>query len=280
MILVTGATGSIGRALVHELTLPFTAFVRSESGGRDLGCPFMVGDFDDPESVTAAMKGIDALFLNAAGAQPVDGEQPMVAQQKRVIDAARDAGVRYIVKISVLGAAAGGLLATGAHWAIEQHLKASGIDWTILHPNGFMQNFQTGAGLLSQDGTLIGAVGDAKVSYIDAADIAACAAALFTRPRPGETLVLTGPEALSTTEIAGKLTAARGKPVTYTAVTATEMAEAIKAQGLPPQFAEDVATLWAQVSDGSLAPVTTTVQDITGRPPRTFDAYLAALPRA
>src|SRR5690242_5842286 len=114
MILVTGATGSIGRALLGRLNQPRTAFVRSAAKGEDLNCPYVVGDFDDPESVTAAMRGVDALFLNGAGAQPTTGEQPMVAQQKRLIDAARAAGVRYLVKVSVLGAKPGGKLATGA----------------------------------------------------------------------------------------------------------------------------------------------------------------------
>jgi NAD(P)H dehydrogenase (quinone) len=276
MILVTGATGSIGRSLIRQLDQPFTALVRSEAKGKALGCPYVVGDFDDPQSLTKAMSGVDTVFLNAAGAQPTDGEQPMIAQQKRAIDAAEDAGVSYVVKISVWGAKPGGKLATGAHWEIEQYLKASGMGWTILQPNGFMQNFITGAGLLTHDGNLIGPTGDSQISYIDCADIAACAAVLLTtRNRAGETLVLTGPEALSNADIAAKLTAALGREVHYTPVSAADMAKGIKARGLPSTFADDVAALWAETADGSLAPVTPTVQELTGRRPRTFDDFLA-----
>ncbi|MET0233257.1 MAG: NAD(P)H-binding protein [Kibdelosporangium sp.] len=280
MILVTGATGSIGTALTRLLPPgTCTALVRDEAKGQALGCPFVVGDFDEPDSVAAAMRGVDALFLNAAGAQPTDGEQPMVGQQKRVIDAARAAGVSYIVKVSVLGAKPGGKLATGAHWEIEQYLKAAGIRWSILRPNGFMQNFITGAGLLTNDGDLIGPAGDSEISYIDCADIAACAAALLTtRDKAGETFVLTGPAALSNSDIAGKLTVALGRTVRYLPVPAEEMAAGIKAQGLPARFADDVAALWAETGDGSLAPVTPAVRQLTGRDPRTFDEFLADLP--
>jgi uncharacterized protein YbjT (DUF2867 family) len=220
--------------------------------------------------------GVDVLFLNAGGAQPAAGEQPMVAQQKRLIDAARAAGTGYVVKISVWGAEPGGKLAGGAHWEIEQYLKASGLSWTILQPNGFMQNFMTGAGLLASDGDLVGSTGDGKVSYIDCADIAACAAATLTgRRRDRETFVLTGPEALANTEIAAKLSTALGRTVTYVPVSTGEMAANLIAQGLPEQFARDVAALWEGVADGSLAPTTTAVQELTGRPPRSFDEFLA-----
>jgi NAD(P)H dehydrogenase (quinone) len=276
MILVTGATGSIGRSLVGQLTEPFTAFVRTEAKGQALGCPYVVGDFDDPTSLAVALKGVDVLFLNAGGAEPVVGEQSMIGQQKRVIDAARAAGTAYVVKISVWGAKPGGKLAEGAHWEIEQYLKASGLSWTILQPSGFMQNFITGAGLLTVTGDLIGASGDSKVSYIDCVDIAACAATLLTNPsRTGETFVLTGPEALSNTEIAAKLSAAQGRTVNYVAVSAEEMAVRLITQGLPDQFAHDVAALWANVADGSLAPTTTAVQELTGRAPHSFDEFLA-----
>lgn len=149
MILVTGATGSIGRHLVRLLLdqrVPVKALVRDEAKGRVLGCDVVVGDFDDPGSLAAAMEGVDRLFLNAGGAQPVDGEQPMIRQQRAVIDAARSAGVSRVVKISVWGAHRGGRLAEGAHWEIEEYLKASGLVRSILQPSGFMQNFVTGAG--------------------------------------------------------------------------------------------------------------------------------------
>lgn len=280
MILVTGATGSIGRPLVRRLQetgVAVKALVRDEAKGRSLGCDLTVGDFDDPGSIAAALEGVDRLFLNGAGAQPLDGEQPMIRQQKAAIDAARKAGVDKIVKVSVWHAHKGGRLAEGAHWEIEQYLRTSGLGWSLLQPSGFMQNFLTGAGSFTTGGNLIGSYGDAPVSYIDCEDIAACAATLLTKPYGnGETFVLTGPEALTQTQIAEKLSAALGHTVGYVDLPPEELATTLKSQGLPRSFADDVAALLKDVANGSLAATTSTVEDLTGRPARTFDDFLAA----
>ncbi|MFC4121555.1 SDR family oxidoreductase [Nonomuraea zeae] len=277
---MTGATGSIGTHLVRLLLdrgVPVKALVRDEARGSALGCELVAGDFDDPSSLAAAMRGVDRLFLNAGGAQPVDGEQPMIRQQRAAIDAARAAGVSRVVKISVWHAHRGGRLAEGAHWEIEEHLKASGLGWSILQPSGFMQNFITGAGAFTTDGELAGAYGDAGVSYIDCHDVAACAAALLTGSAGlGETYVLTGPRALSHAEIAQELSTALGRTVGHVALSPDELATALRAQGLPERFADDVAELSRQVATGSLEATTDAVRELTGREPRTFAQFLAA----
>jgi NAD(P)H dehydrogenase (quinone) len=283
MILITGATGSIGRHLVHRLQqdgVPFRALVRDRDRGLSLGCDLSVGDFDDPASIAEAMRGVDSLLLNGAGALPASGEQPMVRQQRAVIEAARAAGVSRVVKVSVWGAREGGLLALGAHWQIEQSLKSSGLEWSLLRPSGFMQNFLTGAGAFSEDGDLVGAQGESRVSYVDCYDIAACAAELLTSGPggrgAGRAYTLTGPEALTQAEIAGQLSAALGRTVRYVDLTSAGFAARLRAQGLPPQFADDVVTLWDEVATGSQSAITPDVAELTGRPPRTFAAFLAA----
>lgn len=276
MILVLGATGTIGRHLVHRLRgAEVTAFVRDEAKGAELGCPYVVGDLDDPDSVAAAMTGVDRVFLNAGGARPADGEQPMVRQQRTAIDAAVAAGVEHVVKVSVWHARENAPLAEGAHWQIEQHLVASGLDWNVLRPNGFMQNFGTGTAVFTEHGNLLGAYGDARVSYVDCADIAACAATLLTgEPTSGGVFVLTGPEALTHTEIAARLSALARRDIRYVDLPARDFADRLTALGLPAPFAGDVAALFADVASGRLAPTTTDVTDLTGRPARTFDEYL------
>lgn len=277
MILVTGATGSIGRHLVRRLRereATFTALVRDEAKGRALGCPYVVGNFDDPDSIAAALAGVDRLFLNAGGAVPVDGEQPMVHQQTTAIDAAVEAGVSKIVKVSVWGAKKGGRLAEGAHWAIEQHLKESGVDRTVLQPSGFMQNFLTGAAVFTDDaGNIVGAYGSSRVSYIDCADIAACAEVALTGGHRG-TFVLTGPESLTHKEIAEKLSTMAGREVDYVDLPPEELADTLTTKGTPARFAQDVATLFAEVASGTLEATTTSVTDLTGHRPRTFDEFL------
>ncbi len=278
MILVTGATGSIGRHLVRRLRerdVAFTALVRDEAKGAALGCPYVVGDFDDPDSIAAAMTGVDRLFLNAGGAVPAEGEQPMVRQQMTAIDAAVRAGVSRIVKISVWGATEDGLLAEGAHWTIEQHLKESGADRTVLRPSGFMQNFLTGAAVFTDDaGNIVGTYGDSRVSYIDCADIAACAEAALTGSHTG-TFVLTGPQALTHTEIAAQLSTVAGREIRYIDVPPKRLVATIVALGAPTHFAEDVAALCANVADGTLSTTTTAVTDLTGHQAKTFADFLA-----
>jgi uncharacterized protein YbjT (DUF2867 family) len=276
MILLTGASGSIGRHLVRSLRdSDITAFVRNAKTGDELGCPYVVGDFDDPDSIAAAVKGADRVFLNAGGAQPVNGEQPMVRQQRSVIDAAVEAGVDHIVKVSVWHAREGGRLAEGAHGVIEEHLKASGIGWSLLQPSGFMQNFRTGAGVFVEDGNILGAYGDSRVSYVDCVDIAACAAALLTgEPRHGETFVLTGPQALTHAEIAARLSTVAGREIRYVDLPAQAFADRLASAGLPEAFAQDVAELFTEVAEGKLAATTTAVADLIGRPPRAFEEFL------
>lgn len=284
MILVTGATGSIGRELVRRLVqdgAPFRALVRDEAKGRALGCDFVVGDFEDPGSIAAAFDGVDRLFLNGTGARPVDGEQPMIRRQKTVIDAAREADIEHVVKVSVWHARQGAPLSQGAHWQIEEHLKASGLSWSLLQPAGFMQNFLD-AGAFTPDGRLISSYGHTPVAYIDCRDIAACAFTLLTgtRGRRDETFVLTGPEALTDADVADKISAALGRHVGTVELSPHDMATAMKSQGMRARFAEDLAVLVEEVAAGAQATTTTAVRDLTRRPPRTFDDFLAANLRA
>ncbi|KDN86581.1 NAD(P)H-binding protein [Kitasatospora cheerisanensis] len=279
MILVTGATGSIGRHLIDQLAhteVEFRALVRDRAKGRDLGCDYVIGDFDDPASLAPAFEGVDRLFLNGPGAQAVDGEQPMVRQLGAAIDAAAAAGVERVVKISVWHAAPGGLLSEGAHWELDRRLAASGLPWTVLQPSGFLQNL-LGPAAFTPDGRLISRYGDGPISHIDCHDIAACAATLLTGPaRPGETFVLTGPEALTDAQLADRLALALGRPVDRTVLTPEALAAALAGQGAPLAFANDLADLLRGAAAGSLAEVTTAVPDLLGRPARTVDEFFAA----
>jgi NAD(P)H dehydrogenase (quinone) len=279
MIVVTGATGAIGRHLVAALTaagVPFRAMVRDPARARGLECALVRGDFDDPATLPAAFAGADQLFLNAGAAGPVDGPQPMVRQQVTAIDAARAAGIGHVVKVSVWRAGVGSPLAEGAHGEIERHLAGSGPTATLLRPGGFMQNFVTGVAGFTPAGELIDPYAGARVSYIDCADIAACAAAVLTGgPGRGAAHVLTGPEALTATDIAARLSAALGRTVPTIAPSSDELRAGLVARGLPAAFAADVATLSREVAAGALASTTTAVEDLTGRPARTFDRFIA-----
>nr|WP_051393752.1 NmrA family NAD(P)-binding protein [Glycomyces arizonensis] len=311
MILVTGATGSTGRYLVRQLKERGTAFralVRDRAKGEALGAipaqgdrtandriptdhganrraegghavsEYAIGDFDDPASLAAAMVGVDRVFLASPGAQAVEGEQPMIRWERNVIDAAKDAGVQYIVKLSIWNAAPGRPMSEGGHGVTETYLKSSGIAWTMLQPGGFMQNFLTPtAGLTDEHGNLIGPVGEAPVAFVDTYDLAAAAAALLTEaPRPGESYVITGPEALAYREIAAKLSMGRGHHVGFVGETSEAIAKRLRGFGLPEGPAHELASLYDTLGAGAYSETTDAVERLTGIAPRSFDQFMAA----
>nr|WP_062333178.1 NAD(P)H-binding protein [Herbidospora sakaeratensis] len=263
-IVVTGATGTIGRALIGELGGAALAVVRRPEQGADLGCEHVVGDLERPESIPVGPG--DRLFLNSS-IWP-----GFVAAHRAVIDHAAARGAAQVVTVSVRGATPAGLLASGLHGQVDDHLTASGVPWSILAPVGFMQNL---AGDVDDEGRIFGAYGRGPVGYIDARDIAAVAAALLTRP-VGEnaTYELTGPAAPTHDEIAAELTRALGRPVRYVDMSVEEGAEHFGKRGLPAEAARDLALLMAQIGDGRWATTTTTVADILGRPARPLREFL------
>jgi uncharacterized protein YbjT (DUF2867 family) len=283
MILVTGATGSTGKHLVAQLKAQgaqFKALVRDDAKGAALGVDYAVGDYDDRASLAAAMAGVDRVFLASPGAQAEtpDGEQPMIRWEQHVIDAAKAAGAAYVVKLSVLNAHVGGPMSEGGHGAAEAYLKDSGLEWTMLRPGGFMQNFLSPATVLADDeGNIVGPEGDARVAFIDCFDIAACAAALLTgESGRGESIAITGPQTLSYTEIAAKLSTAWGRPVGFTGMSEAGVAARLRGFGLAPHLADELASLYAAIGRGRYETVTGEVERLTGAVPRTFDEFLAA----
>ncbi|NBE80277.1 NmrA family NAD(P)-binding protein [Micromonospora sp. NEAU-HG-1] len=274
MILVSGATGLIGRHLLRQLGeagTPARAFVRDPARGEALGCEFVVGDFDRPDSVAAALAGVDRLFLNTSAGPS------LVRQQTDAIDAARAAGVRQIVKVSVQDAAPTAGLARGWHGEIEEHLRRSGVPWAVLRPNGFMQNFLGDAADIAEGGQFFGAYGDGAIAHVDCRDIAGCAAALLTRPiGDDETFVLTGPEGLTHDDIAARFSATLGRHIRYVDLTPEAMSgRLIDRYGLPAGMATEAVETMAYLASGAWGSPTTAVADLTGRAPHTFDDFLA-----
>ncbi|BCJ61303.1 NmrA family NAD(P)-binding protein [Micromonospora endophytica] len=272
MIIVTGASGQIGRALVDRLDrqgVTRRAVVRQVRHLADLGGDVALADFADHRSIRAALVPGARLLLNG-----VPGPD-FVHQQLSIIDLAAEAGVAQVVKISVRGAAPGAPLAQGQHSEIDDHLRDSGLPHTILQPVGFMQNLLTEVSFADGEGRFYGSYGPGRVGYLDARDIADVAAALLTRPVEADaTLILTGPEAPTHDEVAETMTAVLGRPVRYLDLPVAAMAQRLRAAGLPPAFADDLATLMRDVGDGRWADTTDTVQTITGRPPRTLATFV------
>jgi uncharacterized protein YbjT (DUF2867 family) len=277
MILVTGATGHIGSELVRLLAdqgAPARALVHSPDKAapiQRLGLETAVGDYQQPDTLDAAMKGCDQLFLLS----PPTPRQPQ--QEQQVIDAARRAGVEHVVKQSVPWAGPDApLVFSRWHGQVEQHLAQSGLAYTLLRPNNFMQNFLMSAQQVADQGILYGMFGDGRIAFVDTRDIAAVAAELLTNPgHQGASYTLTGPEALTAAEVAERLSGATGRQVRYVDVGPDAFRQALAGAGMPGWLVDGVVEGNTMLAAGHAATVTDEVARLTGRPPRTFAQFAA-----
>lgn len=273
MILVTGATGTIGRLLVQQLLAAkteFAALSRDEARGWQLNCPVRVGDFDHQDSLVRAMEGVTHLFLNSAA-----GEQ-LAVQQIAVLRAALQQGVSYIVKLSGWGAAAASDRPLNRlHAQVEAEMQSLGFRWTSLRPNYFMQNLLWSAGRIRDEHRIVGASGSARLGLIDCQDIAACAATLLAADRPQTgPLALTGPESLSFDEIAAIVSRVLGFRVEFIVRPVDELVSVMRRRGISPFMAMSLAQMMRAFAAGEADQVSPAVEKILGRPPRTFDQFL------
>ena len=276
MILVTGATGRIGREVVRELAAlgaEFRALVRKNTDADKLsaqGVETVLGDFAQPQSIQTELQGVERVFL-------LSPSSPMQTKfEGALVDEAKNAGVKHIVKLSALGAdsqANSALLKW--HRQSEQKIEASGIAYTHLRPNGFNQNFVPFyAPSVATDGMLYAPAEDCKISWVDTRDIGAVAARVLTESgHEGNTYEITGPDALSYTQIAEKLSALVGKKVTYVNVPDEGARQAMISSGAPDWYANALVALYHFYRQGDGAVVTDTVEQVTKTKPRSLDAY-------
>jgi uncharacterized protein YbjT (DUF2867 family) len=264
MILVTGATGKVGSELIKQLETgkePFRAGVRR--GG--IGMASVAFDFDKPETFGPALTGIERLFLLTSGGTEREG--PAVA-------AAKKAGVRHIVKLSVFGAEGEGFAFGRKHRAIEKKIEASGIPYTFLRPSGFMQNFLAQAASIKSQGAFYLPAGDSRSSLVDVRDVGAVAARVLTSGgHEGKAYALSGPESLSNAEVAEKLTRALGRKVTYVQPPEAEFRKSLIGMGMSAAYADDYIDLLNYYIAGKGAPVTPDVEKVLGKKPGTFEEF-------
>jgi uncharacterized protein YbjT (DUF2867 family) len=277
MYLVTGATGRIGgetARLLRERGLPVRALVRdtARAGALEaLGVEVVAGDQSRPETLGAAVAGATGVLL-ASSNDPGQEER-----EGNVVDAAVAAGAGRIVKVSALGStpdAPVGILRS--HAAVEARLAAAGADWTSLRPSTFMQNFMLYADTIKPLGQFFGSMEDAPVAWVDARDVAAVAACCLADGAlsGGQAVEVTGPELLSYTEAAAVATRAIGREIAYVDVPPAAARQGMVDAGLPDWLADDLTAL-AELFKGPVGRTcTTVVADVTGRSPRTLEAYL------
>ncbi|MEJ2157757.1 MAG: SDR family oxidoreductase [Desulfobacteraceae bacterium] len=272
-ILVTGANGNLGGAVVKSLDRGATTVIAAGTQPENMKMPTGMAvrkiDYGQPEAVSAALKDIDGLFLVAP---PLDPEAP--AKLNPVIDQAKAAGVRHIVFNSALGVDQN---EAAPLRVVEKYLMATGLEYTILRPNFFMENFTTGflAPMIAQGGIFL-AAGDEGTSFISVEDIAAVAAAAFEKEHFGAEYNLTGPAALNHDQIAGIISEVSGRPIQYHALTEEEMLQGARDQGLAEGAVQYMAVLYGAVRNGWMAAVTEDVEKVVSRPPVTFGEFATA----
>ncbi|WP_020380224.1 NmrA family NAD(P)-binding protein [Nocardiopsis potens] len=263
-VLVTGATGTVGSALVPALRargIAVRAMVRDPDRSVP-GAESAVADLNDPEAVADALKGVDAAFLNSPSAADA------AALQIRFADLARDAGVDRLVLLSQYAARADSPVRfLRWHAEVEAHVRRLGLDHTVLRPNLYMQALLGFSGTIAQ-GWFTAPIGGAAVSAVDTRDIAEAAAAVLAGAgHTGRTYTLTGPRAVTHDQIAAALSAATGREVAFRDAPAERFTAALA--GVLPQWQLDgLVEDYAHYARGEAAEVHTAVADLTGRPAR------------
>lgn len=273
-ILITGATGTIGRPLARSLAkargVRLCALVRNPASAADLadaGVALVPGSFEDPASLAAAMSGVDTLVLITA-ANSRAAEQAAAA-----IEAAR--GVRRIIRLSAVKASVDGPTDnTRQHGRTEAALRATGAATTILRPMAFFQNLLWSVDAVALQGTLSQAIGDARLSLIDTRDVVEALerVTLFDR-HDGKTFELTGPAAIGYAQVAESLGRALGRSVRYMPITPDALAEFARRGGVDDWTAALMHDYSVAYGNGYGDFTTDAVETLTGHPARSVDDF-------
>jgi uncharacterized protein YbjT (DUF2867 family) len=277
-ILVTGATGKVGRRLVPVLVRR-GANVRAASRAPMSKRPSIEPvrfDWDDENTYGAARENVDAMYL-VAGPIP----QPKhVDNIRALLDGAAKAGVKRVVLLSSFGV--GQAPPENPLRRIELAVESSGVPYTLLRPVAFMQSFSEGlrwresfAATIRERDEIVGPGGNGTVSYVSTEDIAAVAAhALTEAGHGGRAYAPVGPEPMTLTEVAEQISWAVGRPIKYVETDRTPIRDALLAAGAPPETAEHNSHVYAHAFGSSMFGVLNDdVLAVTGRPPVSFAEY-------
>ena len=276
-ILVTGATGQVGRALLEELArrgAQTRAMVRTEEQAAGLsarGAEAVIADLERPVSLAGALDGVDRAFLMSRD----DPRQPEM--EGAFAEAAARAGVGRIVKLSASGAAPESPVALmRRHARAERALEDSGLEHTVLRPQLFMQNFLRFGPSVAAEGKFKAPMGDRRFALVDVRDVARVAATvLIVEAHAGGAYVVSGPEALSYGEAAETIGAVIGKGVAYEPADPEAFRDALVAErGLPRWRAEELAFIASAYGGGAGEEVTDVVRRVGGGEPRTFAEFV------
>ncbi|AXJ09493.1 SDR family oxidoreductase [Arthrobacter sp. PM3] len=270
-IVVTGATGQLGRLVIEALlkrNVPADQIVAAGRSTEKLadfaarGVQVRAMDYDDAASVAAALKGADKVLLISSSTV---GRR--VAQHRTVIEAAKAEGVDLLAYTSIANADTTGMKLADEHLATEALLKESGVPFALLRNGWYLENYTDQLpGTLAQ-GALAGSAGDGKVSAATRADYAEAAAAVLTADnQAGKVYELGGDEAFTLADLAGSISAAASRPVSYQDLPASDYAELLAGFGVPRDFAGILADSDLGIARGDLHVTTAHLSSLIGRP--------------
>jgi uncharacterized protein YbjT (DUF2867 family) len=273
LVLVVGATGTVGAPLVEQLVA--TGKVRVRALTRDPNktrhfsptVEVVTGDLERPESLPAACAGIDKAFVLSNGSA--------IQYEHHAIRAAVDAGAKHIVKLSGRHLEAdflSGIEMVAWHARGEQAVRSAGVAWTVLRPQTFASI--PVAFLDRKQSAVVAPVGDGKDHFVDPRDIAAVATHVLTTPgHDGIVYELTGSEWLSFAQVANKLSRAAARPISFVDVPVAAWIEGLVAVGVPAPAVKMLSAYMTGIKHGKVYAPTGTIQALLGRPPRNFDEW-------
>lgn len=271
LIVVSGATGQLGGRIARQLAgRPQRLLVRDPSRAPSLpGAEVAVAEYSDPEALRRALDGAGTVFM-VSGAEAPD----RVAQHRNFVDAAVAAGVERLVYTSFVGAAPDAVFTLARdHGATEEYIRASGLGFTFLRDNLYADFLPM---MVGEDGVIRGPAGDGRAAVVAQDDIAAAAVAVLRDPAPhaGRTYDLTGPEALTFSEMAATVAAATGRKVSFHNETMPEAYASRASYGAPQWQVEAWISTYTAVAAGELAGVSPAVGELTGRAATSLEQLL------
>ena len=276
MILITGASGTVGHAVLDEVRKSgkaFKAMYRSEAdaGKAPAGVATVIADFADKKSLAPALAGVHTVFLVCAPTPE------LVELESNVIDACRETGVRHVVLNSALGAADYPKSFPSWHRRVEDKLKTSGLGYTIFRPNSFLQNILAyNAPSIRAQSAFYAAMGTARLSYLDVRDIAAVIAKALASPAEHAEQIyeLNGPEAVTNAELAERISRVAGRTVKFVDIPEAAQRKAMQDLGMPEWQVTALLDLQRYYTGGQGGEVTEVLPRLLGRRPKSLNEFL------
>ena len=276
MICVTGAGGTVGTELIKSLKSVNASFraaffsKKKAEAALAEGIDSITIDYNNPDLLYEAFKGCDRLFL--LGPNTIDQTQ----LERNAVESAKAVGVQHIVKQSVMGAADEAFSLAWVHRPVERAIESSGLAWTFIRPNSFMQNVVTFMSeTIRAEGAFYSASGNAKISHVDVRDIAAVAThALTGGNHEGRAYTLTGPAALSYEEIAAEISATLGRTITHVSLPPSDLKQGMLAGGMPEELADRMLDLERYFREGRASSISDDIKIVTGHNSRDFRNFI------